>query len=64
MAGFSPVKWSGWAVELINGEFSQELQKLRKELEESQKIQEETFVELGKHQLEVAILKKKLNIKD
>ena len=62
--GISPSKVTTWKKAFLNGEFSKELQKLRKELEESRKIQEETFIELGKHQLEVAILKKKLNIKD
>lgn len=57
--GISPSMVTTWKKAFLNGEFSKELQKLRKELGESKKIQEETFMELGKHQLEVAILKKK-----
>ena len=60
--GISPSMVTTWKKAFLNGEFSKELQKLRKELEESKKIQQETFIELGKHQLEVAILKKKLGI--
>lgn len=57
----SPSMVTSWKKSFLNGEFSKELMKVRKELEEMTKMQQETYAQLGKKSLEVELLKKRLS---
>lgn len=59
----SPSMVSTWKKAFINGEFSKDLKKARKDLEAMARERDEATIELGKARLEIALIKKKHNLK-
>lgn len=62
--GISPSQVCKWKQQMANGEFSSELKKVQKALEETQKKLDVAMIEIGKKDLMIEIAKKKLNMKD
>jgi len=60
----SPGMVSSWKKAFINGDFSKDLKKALKDNEAKEKRLQEAMLALGKTQLEVELLKKKLNLLD
>jgi len=60
----TPGMVSSWKKAFINGEFSKELRATQKQLEAKQKELDAATTALGKTQLMLEIVKKKLNLKD
>lgn len=60
----SPSMVSKWKQQLLEGGFSKELKRTQKELEETKKKLDDAMLALGKRDLMLEIVKKKLNLKD
>lgn len=60
----APGMVSAWKKAFINGEFSKDLKKAQKENEELRKQLDAATLALGKTQLMLEIVKKKVNLKD
>ena len=57
--GISPSMVTAWKKAFVNGEFSKELSKVRKGLEETRALKEQACTELGKKSLEIEISQKR-----
>ena len=53
-----------WKQTMLKGGFSKELKRTQKELEEKKKQLDEALLAIGKRDLMLEIVKKKLNLKD
>jgi hypothetical protein len=60
--GFLEVWYQTGKKAFLSGGFSKEVKQLKKENAELKQVNEETCTELGKTQMELAFLKKKMNL--
>ena len=62
--GVSPSQVCKWKQQMLEGGFSKELKKVQKELESTRKKLDAAMREIGKKELMLEIVKKKVNMKD